>query len=392
MPHDLMPDTDALTREELKEILTTEGPCVTVLIPFEEAQRPRKQEHVRLKHGVAEAERRLTVAGVSQEEIRNLLQPLRDFAADWEPDDARGGGIAILRSRDLFRVIRLSSPLQESVAVGSHFEIRPFLREFEAHRPFCILALAQKNVRMLRCTDHSSEEVPLPRDVAKDLDSWGQFSQPDHNLLNKSTAGPSAGTSKGILQSTNTDRDDKDEYLLHFYKQIDRGVNEVLRREQAIPVVPAGVDYELALYHRVSTYPYLLRDGVHGAPDGLKGGEMHKRALELVRSQLDPGLERALSLYDDNISLGRAAHQVNQVVRCAFEGRVCHLLLADGASQMGNFDDATQRVKQHGSFVPGDEDLLNAAALQTILHGGEVYLVPKEIVPGNSVIAAVLRY
>src|SRR5258708_5387416 len=115
MPHDLMPDTDALTREQLKEILATEGPCVTVLIPFDEAQRPGKQEHVRLKHGVAEAERRLTVAGASQEEIRNLLQPLRDFAADWEPGDAKGGGIAILRSSDLFRVIRLSSPLQESV-------------------------------------------------------------------------------------------------------------------------------------------------------------------------------------------------------------------------------------------------------------------------------------
>jgi len=262
----------------------------------------------------------------------------------------------------------------------------------ESPREFLILALAQKNVRVLRCTDHSSEEVPLPEGIPTDLLTWAQSRKPDHNMKNKAAAGPSAGSSKGIMQSTNTDREDKDEYLLHFYKEIDKGLNEMLRGESATPVVLAGVDYEIALYHKVSTYPHLVPDGVHGAPDGLKGGEMHKRALELVHSQMDPGLERALALYESNISAGRTSHQVNQVVKSAYEGRVSHLLLAEGARQMGNFDEATQRVRQHGSPLPGDEDLLNAAALQTIAHGGQVYLVSKELVPNNSVIAAVLRY
>ena len=42
--------------------------------------------------------------------------------------------------------------------------------------------------------------------------------------------------------STSTDKEDKDEYLMHFYKQIDRGLNEILRGKTE-PVVPVGVEY-----------------------------------------------------------------------------------------------------------------------------------------------------
>jgi hypothetical protein len=392
MERELLQERRVPTLERLKEIISTDGPCISLTVSMEGTGGQTKPVQTKLKHALADAERLLTAAGIDQEQRRTLLDPVQSYAEEFDAGEPTGGGLLILRSADLFRVIRLASNLQESVTVGNHFEIRPLLHELDANRQFVILALAQKNIRMLRCTDHSSEEVPLPEGIPKDMQTWAQTRKPDHNMTNKASAGPSAGSSKGVMQTTNTDREDKDEYLLHFYKEVDKGLNDALKGESGIPVVLVGVDYELALYHKISTYPHLIPDGVHGAPDGLKGGEMHKRALEIVRGQLDPGLEKALQLYETNVSAGRTSHQVNQVVRSAFEGRVSHLLLADGATQMGNFDEATQRVRQHGSPLPGDEDLLNAAALQTVLHGEEVYLLPRQLVPNNSVIAAVLRY
>ena len=42
--------------------------------------------------------------------------------------------------------------------------------------------------------------------------------------------------------------------------------------------------------------------------------------------------------------------------------------------------------------APGDEDLLDLAAIQTILNGGTVYVVEPEQVPGQTLLAAVFRY
>lgn len=48
--------------------------------------------------------------------------------------------------------------------------------------------------------------------------------------------------------------------------------------------------------------------------------------------------------------------------------------------------DAWNRIEE-----PGDEDLLNAAAIQTLLNGGTVYAVEPEQVPDTAPLAAIFR-
>lgn len=79
-------------------------------------------------------------------------------------------------------------------------------------------------------------------------------------------------------------------------------------------------------------------------------------------------------------------------MKAAFDGRVSDLVLAEGAQYRGNFDEATQRVRGHKQAVAGDEDLLNAAAVQTILHSGQVFVVPANKVPHGAPAVAVFRY
>jgi hypothetical protein len=46
----------------------------------------------------------------------------------------------------------------------------------------------------------------------------------------------------------------------------------------------------------------------------------------------------------------------------------------------------------HQDPEPGDEDLLDLAAIQSILNGGTVYAVEPEQVPDHAPLAAVFRY
>jgi hypothetical protein len=69
-----------------------------------------------------------------------------------------------------------------------------------------------------------------------------------------------------------------------------------------------------------------------------------------------------------------------------------HLFVAVGIQVWGHFDPSTNTVHVHQDPEPGDEDLLDLAAIQSILNGGTVYVVEPEQVPDHAPLAALLRY
>src|SRR5205807_747947 len=118
-----------------------------------------------------------------------------------------------------------------------------------------------------------------------------------------SLPGPGAGSSKGIFFGTSSDRDDKDEYLAHFYRQIDRGVNETLRNRSE-PLILAGVEYEIALYRSLNKYPRLAGECAEGAPNGLKAGGMHARAIDAMLRSYETRVDEALAEYNHKVGGG----------------------------------------------------------------------------------------
>jgi hypothetical protein len=83
---------------------------------------------------------------------------------------------------------------------------------------------------------------------------------------------------------------------------------------------------------------------------------------------------------------------LEKVVPAARLGRVEELFVAVGRQRWGRFDEVTQRVKVRNEPHAGDQDLLDLAAVQTVLHGGSVYAVDPDRVPGGRSVAAVMRF
>ena len=63
-----------------------------------------------------------------------------------------------------------------------------------------------------------------------------------------------------------------------------------------------------------------------------------------------------------------------------------------GAQQWGQFDPAADRVRIYKRKRAGAEDLLDFAAVQTLLNGGVVCAVEPERMPADSQLAAVMRH
>jgi len=297
--------------------------------------------------------------------------------------------VGIFRSLGGLWHFRLPYEVPDAALLGNYFEVLPLVKMVSEEQEFYLLALSQKHCRLLHCTLTSSEEISLPPNIPTNLLDFNQQDQPDHRLENRANAGQvGKSTHPGQIVSfgTGSDADQKDHYLRNFFNAMDLELQSFLR-DRPLPLILAGVDYELAVYHSISEYSPLVPGGVQGAPDGLKGGELHERALEILKTYNSTRADRALSQYEKGAA-SRIPRTLEEVVPAAFDGRVLHLFVAEGFHELGAFSEQTREVSKRAD---GD-DLVNMAALQTLAHGGYVYLLPRERVPDQSEVAALLRF
>lgn len=376
--------------KDLKPLLSAQGPCLSVYTGFSAAPpgQSAKLNALEWREAVRSADSKLKQYGAQG---REMLESVSDWDAVAPDGKPAGNSLAVFRSPDQFRVAWVNEHVPNRAVVGPRFYIRPLLRQVTRGAVFDILALSQKDVRMLRCTSRNSEEVPFPAGVKTNFDDWMNTAKPDHTSNNMETGGPSTGSMKGVLSTTSTtEREDKGEFLAHFFRQIDRGVNEILRSRNE-PLVLAGVEYELSLYRTVNTYPHLAAEAVQGAPNGLKAGEMHARALEAMARCYRKKVDEVLAEYNHKAG-GGASNRLKDIVTAAHDGRVLTLLISDSLESTGVFNEATHTVKARETGTSEDGDLINDAAVETILHAGQVYVVENGRMPNGAPLAAVFRF
>lgn len=119
--------------------------------------------------------------------------------------------------------------------------------------------------------------------------------------------------------------------ILQFFHRVDHGL-KYLNGKRA-PLILLGLGYLLTLYRQATSYQHLLDEGITENPKILKPEDLHAQALKTV----DPF-----------------------------------------------FAHVQQKL--------GDEDLLDATAIQTLLNGGVVYAVKPDEVLDVAPLAAVLQY
>ncbi|HET9481055.1 MAG TPA: hypothetical protein VFP98_04795, partial [Candidatus Polarisedimenticolia bacterium] len=108
--------------------------------------------------------------------------------------------------------------------------------------------------------------------------------------------------------------------------------------------------------------------------------------------ELDRTRARALARYAELAGTGRASSQPAEVLSAAHSGRVDVLFVPVGVQHWGVFRPEDGSVELSEPEQPGGEDLLNLAAVHTVLNRGTVYAVDAGSMPDGALLAAVYRY
>ncbi len=375
-----MATTERFNNQWIRDLADTPGPCITIALAGDDAARTA----IEMKEAVNGIRKDLQDRGVNAEQ---LLEPIAAAADGGAPK--KRGGIVILRSPSILEVHRVPN-VTPVAKVADHFDLRALLAIEASRAQFYILALSQNRTRILKCTRDSSEELPFPEGYANNLADAMQTPKPDHNLKNMASGGASMGGG-AVKFGTSSDADDKDEYMLHFFMGLDKAVNAALG-QSSHPLIVVGVEHEIALYRRVNTYPNLIEPGVHGAPDGLEGGEMHRRALDLMQQrEEEPGHEVPQD-FDKKVGTGHASIHLAEIVAAAYEGRVSQLFFQASARYLGTYDAVRQRVKRTEDPLDSPVDLIEAAGYETLRQNGEVKMLPASAMPNGVPVCALFRY
>lgn len=364
--------------------------CVSIFLPTERRGVETQQNPIRFKNLLREAEEKLLATGMRGQDAKDLLKPIQELD-EYEFWQHQSDGLAIFISGNVFSYYCVPLNFSELVVVNDRFHLKPLLPLLTGDGQFYVLALSQNQVRLFQGSRYSVNEMDLenvPQSIAEAL----KYDDPEKSLQFHTGTSPGGGGDRAaVFHGQGAGNDEQKDNLLRYFRKVNDGLQELLKNQQ-FPLVVAGVDYLLPIYKQANTYPHLMDEGITGNPEELQAEELQQQAWNIVQPYFDQAQHEAVERYQAMAGTGQTASNIPEAVSAAYYQRVDSLFVPVGQQKWGQFDPETGRVEVHPQPETGDEDLMDLAAVYTLLNGGTVYAVEPEQIPGEAPLAAVLRY
>ncbi|MBX3014287.1 MAG: hypothetical protein KF832_22380 [Caldilineaceae bacterium] len=395
---------DLVTKESLLELLSEEqGPCISIYLPTERKSIETQQSPIRLKNLLNEVAATLAARGERTNDIQELVAPAHDLVNNRRFWQYQSDGLALFLSSDRLVTYRVPFPFPEMAMVNGRFYLRPLLPLVDGDGTFYLLALRQGGVRLLQGSRFQLTEVELDDETPNSLAEALRYDEFESNVRFHIGSRPSTGSTRAAPDRGNPiyhgqggagDDANLKEQVTRFFRQLDNGVRDRLEDSTQPPLLLAGIDSLRGLYRQINQYQGLVDEDVTIDPETLELPALHQRAWEQIGPRFDAKRQEALDAYHHLAGNQdpRAAAALPEIVAAAYFQRVDTLFLAQSGTKWGTFDPATNQVEQHDVPQPGDEELLDFAAVHTVLNGGSVYIGPVETLPAGKQVAAILRY
>lgn len=369
-------EVDPIPTTDLAELGTATGRAVSIFMPTARAGAEVRENPIRAKSLIKDAETQLKAHGATQEESDEILGPLVALLEDDAYWQYLADGLALFASKGFWRAYRLTKNFPEAVHVSDRFAVRPIVPAVVGDGEFLTIAVSQNKVRLLEGTAATIRELDLGSIPGSVDDMAGDTQPPPHQQQRFSAGAGTTGNTAGggVVHSHGTGAEVGDVQLEKFLRQVAQGLEEVLHPNDRRPVVLAAVSEYLPQFREYLNYEHLVDEVAAGNPDALSPGDLHERAWAVVRPAMQKQSDAAAERFGDAIGAGRAlAGGGSDILHAAREGRVDTLLL-------------TRRrcTADHG---PDD---LDTAVGQVLATSGSVVVV--DTLPQDVAEGAILRF
>lgn len=385
---------DIFVMEDLKELNNYEdGTLISIYIHTHRSGAEVQQDAIRLKNMLNNAEQELLEKGQPRTEVEAILKPAVDLLHDNLFWNHQSDGLALFLSHDWFRSYRLPARFEETLVISNRFHIKPLIPFISTDLRFFLLALSLDEVRLYQGDRYHLEYIDtdaFPESIDKAL----RYDDPERELqFHTQTDSPvsSAGRPAEFHGHSVSSQTEKKDRIKRYLQMVEKGVYGLIG-DQTSPLLLAGVDYLLPIYRETNNYDPLLEEAILGNPENIPSQDLHEQAKKIIQPWIQQEKEKLASEYHALREVDKATESLVKIIPAAHQGRVKGLFVAKDREVWGNYNVEGKKVTIYEERDVGAEDLLDLAVFQTFIHGGDVYTVPEEDVPGGGVLSAIYRY
>jgi hypothetical protein len=377
--------------EDLRRLFREDGRLrVSILMPTHQAGRETAQNPIRLKNLAKIAETRLIHHGMKRQHAQEMLSPIWDLIDTGFFFGGQKAGLALYLTDSAMYVYQTPEPCPELVRVGKRCYIKPLIEQLGAQTSFFVLALSRHSARLIHCTPDVTEGKHLVTPVARQHD---QAASPDRPALQAHAVTPGRAHGRMVFHGQAAPEDDARQKsdTLHLFRKVDGIIGKHHKNARDLFVL-AAVESLHPLYREVNTSVRLAPTGLMRNPEHDSPAALRDMAYPIVKRWQERWRKEDATRCRMLLNTKRGSADISTVLRAADEGRIQTLFVRKGAPFWGQFDTKTGKVRAAESTSKNAEGLLNRATAQAFLHGGTVYGVSDEEVPGTGLVAAILRY
>lgn len=365
-----------------------DGPLLSLYLPTALEVDERHKNEIRLKNLLRDAHTRLEALGMSSTDADLLTEAVRNASLDREMWKEHGRGFAVFAGRQFLEHVSLPHRVRELAVANFRFHLKPLIDAASRQCRFWLLTLSQNDVRLYVGDDDSLAEVELASGVPRSLtDVTGR--QPAGKELHYHSG--DRGGDVAIYHGLGAGKDDAEAELEQFVRAVGTGLEPFWKLDDA-PVIVAGDTQLRAIYRRLLGHDGRILGELDGNVDDQPTQELHARAWPIVQDAFDRRQDERLARLHQSDAETPVSRELADVVRAARDGRVDTLFIAADTECWGRWDGSERSIDTHEEPLPGDDDLLDRAAVESWLQGGAVYAIPVSRIPGNGVAIAGLRY
>jgi hypothetical protein len=369
----------------LKELLDEHvPPCISIYLPVYRAN-PLAGENPQRYHRQLNQVRESLAKEFSKRDIGDLMEKLESVPADpsfWKADrDA----FAVFASRDVLQVIDIHRPVDPAVFVADNFHVKPLIRVLESDWNYHVLTFAQHHVGMFlgsgesRLVPLDAQNLPQSPEVVSKMRMSHKVTATD-DLHTPDTQSPGEGTAPAPVA------------LETFMRAVDKAVWENYSRDAKLPLILCAVEEFQTPFHAISKNIYLLEEGIKHDPQHLDVSRIHQEAWAIMQPRFEAQVQKLTDQFKAAKAHEKGSDELVPVAEAVTFGRV-GTLLVDGTRQIpGRLDPTSGRIAPADIKDPHADDLLDELAEMVLKRDGEVMVLPHEMMPTDTGLAAIYRY
>lgn len=361
--------------------------CVSIYMPAEKSGAETRKNPIIFKNLIREAQDKLEQLNKSTAKLVEAINSAQGYIEDYDFWQHQDLGLAFFINADGIKHYRLPYSFEQQINISDRFNLKPLLPLIVNDSKFYLLALSQNRIQFFLGSHYSISELKLPKSVPTSLAEALKYDDPEKQQQYHSG---DTGTSPIYHGQGVGTTDNKDE-IKRFFQQIDRGLQEALQAENT-PLILAGVEFLLPIYHEANSYTNLLTTGVTGNPEHVAPMDLHASAWSIIKPHLKTQRKQDIDKFNQLSNTKEASSHLEQVVAAAATGQVDTLFITKNAQCWGEFDLQSNKVIIHPEATENSIDLVDLAATKTYLQGGKVYILEFQEMPDNTAMSAIFRY